>query len=270
MAVLEFVRPSDSRGNRLRQHLLLQDPNQPVDYLCVDGCGDVVDQIVTCMALVGGRDIDPATLRTPDGSKWLDVYRYPREHRAEVQTLVAVLTNNLTLVKVPELDVGLALDFHMRGCDSGVEHTEAGHLMYRTKYATDPSVSRPAGSAICDRLAEVIRGHPLFATAGLIVAVPSTKTGISERIAESVAHRVNKPWATAVESTGSTAENKDGTEGVTPKQYKAPDRCFGENVIVMDDLYRSGSSMRGVAAAVKAQQAFFVYGLAATRTLRRK
>jgi hypothetical protein len=123
---------------------------------------------------------------------------------------------------------------------------------------------------LCDRLADVIRRHPLYASAGLIVAVPSTKSGASERIAQSVAARVSKPWVTATEITGSTAENKDGTDGVTAKAYEAPNECFGQNVIVVDELYRSGSSMRGVAAAVRAERAFFVYGLAATRTLRRK
>jgi hypothetical protein len=132
----EFLFPADSRGNKLRRHLLLQDPQAPVDYLCVKGCGDVVAQVVTYMAGVGGRDIDPASIGTPDGSRWPDVFCYPREHRAEVQALVAVLTDNLTLVKVPELDAAMG-----RSTSTSGAATRASSTPRPASWCTGPSTS---------------------------------------------------------------------------------------------------------------------------------
>lgn len=269
--MFSILEPADRRGNRIKRHELFTSTAEAADFLCIEGCRDVVAEIESAMARFGGRRIDPSTLRTPDGALWPTVFRYPTPRRAEVRQLVTLLTEVLTLASVPELDVGLALDFHQRGCGDGtLERTEVGELVYRAKYWTgNPTARSEAGKEVCDRLADVIRRHPLYSAAGLIVAVPSTRTGLSELLAEAVAQRVQKPWVTAVETTGSAWENKDGTDGVTPKQYRVTDKVFGTDVIVVDDLYRSGQSMRGVAAAVKARQAFSIYGLAATRTLKR-
>lgn len=256
---------TDRRANRLMDWKQYKGTNGSWYYLGVNGCPDVCGQIEDYVLTLGGGPFDPARLRTRDRAQWSQMYRYPGPKRPEASALAFLLSEVLTLRSVPELDAALALDFYTEpDPDSiGLRRSEVGDLCYKLKYRG----RRAAGTEICDRLAEIVRRHPAYSTADRIVVVPSTTTGMSELIGRSVAHRLDLPHVIATETTGSTHESKLGTPEV-PKLYTVDEDLFAETVIVLDDVYHSGQSLRGVAKAASAAGAIRALGLVAARNLR--
>lgn len=222
----------------------------------------------------GGRRMSPASFNPSDGRFWNHVYRYPSPRLITVDELCTLLREVLTLVPVPELDTILALDFYKRP-DPAVpqvewQNTTAGGLCNRLKFwKGDPAAQAEAAFELVHRLSRAIGRHPLYNVAELLVVVPSTRSGVSESLGQEVATELRRPYQIARETTGAAWQAKAGTDGQPPRHYTVTGGVAGRSVIVIDDVYRSGSSMRGVGAACRRAGATRVLGLVAARTLRR-
>lgn len=148
-----------------------------------------------------------------------------------------------------------------------------GELLYQLKYNNQMQ----AASAIATAMAEFFTDKPIvLSRVELVVPVPpSSRRPVQPvtEIASQLAARLHKPWsATAVRKTRETPPLKhmadlehrrealDGAFEVDPAQVN------GKSVLLVDDLYRSGSTANAVTLSLIAAGAARVYFLAATRT----
>lgn len=261
---------SDSRANRLEHwQAYASQGDAPVRHLGLSCCSEVRDQVKRCVEAAGGSEYPASQLNSVVRENWSHAYQYPSAAQSDVEGLAKLLSEVRTLRSVPGLDSAIALDFYKHEVEGELVNTAAGDLVNRLKYWTsNPAAQTEAGGKLADLMADMVRRHPAYRSADLVVGAPSTSSGASERLAHAVAHRLGLPHVIASETTGSTEESKAGS--VTEKQYMIPQSAavFGGTVIVVDDVYWRGGTMRGVAKAVRDRQAFTVLGLVGARNLR--
>lgn len=271
VVTLDLWHFADSRGERLSMSKLFRDPDDDrVGFVALSGCDYVCDQVEQFAIRHSGERIDPTShLVREQGVVWRRAMRYDRRQRASMKSLLRVLGDSLTLHPVDELDAAMALDFYKQPeVGTGeLENTEIGELVQRMKYwKSNPSERRRAGSLLSDKLADLVADHPEFRRATAIVAVPSTNSRVSEKLGASVAYRLELPTVKARETTGSTVTVKNG--GGASKRYECAPEAAGESVLVIDDVYQSGGSMRSIARAARMVGAAEVRGLVCARNLR--
>lgn len=265
--VANYFLAADSRGNRLQKYRVTQNADGSelyVDLLCVQ---EIDSQILE--ALPAARELQP------DLWEWSHRIRFNPPYYTTHRDLFDLLQHVLTLTPVPEIDIAIVLDFYKIPDDTTSpddwKNTEAGELVSRAKYwARWPGVQKKHGGLLADRLAEVIRLHPIYQAATSIVSVPGTKpASFGEKLAQAVASRVSLNVVPARRLSSMGAPAKQGHQSAWPVACAVDADLSGKVVIVVDDVYRSGGTMRGVAAAARQAGAVRVLGLAGARTLRK-
>jgi len=157
----------------------------------------------------------------------------------------------------------ISLDFHLaarsagRGQSEKLKPTRWGELVKSGKYKG----SIPAVDTIAERLAVVIRRHPLYASAVAIAAVPGRKHNFSDQLGYKVAK------LTCKHLLAMTAVQEGGPDGRRQFNVLAPMATRGR-VILVDDVYRTGRTLRAAAQALSVAGASDVLGLTATCTIR--
>jgi competence protein ComFC len=150
------------------------------------------------------------------------------------------------------------------------QRSELGELLYRLKYRNDRSVV----GVITETVAVFLQSQqwPI----DLIVPVPASKPRLIQPVVElarEVGKRLSLPVKeNAVLKVQATQQLKDVyqyqarlklLEGV----YQAdPAIIAGKNLLLLDDLYRSGATLNVISATAKAMGAANVYVLALTKT----
>jgi adenine/guanine phosphoribosyltransferase-like PRPP-binding protein len=200
-----------------------------------------------------------------------------------VLDLIDVLQRSLTLPRGPSVDFALALewykvpeaDVHPRNW----RNTELGELVRRGKYwYTDPSRYedlRTVGLALVARLRRLIDEHPLLSTVDAVVAVPGHDASVvsfGARLASSVARQEGLLLAKCVASTRyrTPAKNLDpaGRQVVIVGQFSCAVDLSNMRVLIIDDVYGSGTTVAETARAARAAGAVEVASLCAVRTMR--
>lgn len=151
--------------------------------------------------------------------------------------------------------------------------SELGELVYQLKYANQPQ----AADAIAETMASFFSNKPVvLSRIELVVPIPaSTARAVQPvtTIASKLANRLGKPFSeNALRKTKETPSLKSITD--LEQRREVLDEAFeadgtqvkGKGILLVDDLYRSGSTANAVTLALIAGGAFRVYFLAATRT----
>ncbi|MFD6909301.1 phosphoribosyltransferase [Streptomyces sp. NPDC060077] len=192
-----------------------------------------------------------------------------------VATFAQLMTKVLTLVTHPPLDFALVLDWY-KIPDPDInprdwKNTDAGDLNYRSKYfKSSPGLQEAARGKLVDQLSHVIREHPLYRNASHIVTVPgSAADGNShaEQLARKIAQTVGKQIIQTVPLNGPRPPAKEAQTIVSADDFALPQNVSGD-IVIIDDVYRSGGTMRAVAGAAKRAGAKQALGLAIVRTMR--
>ncbi|MEX0629314.1 MAG: phosphoribosyltransferase family protein [Chloroflexota bacterium] len=147
------------------------------------------------------------------------------------------------------------------------KNTPIGQLFHDAKYGGDTA----AGKALARELHAFISTHPDYASAEAIVAVPShTPARFSERLARAVGRMSALPVVVSDEAAGEGRAVKGLDDGERAVQLFRldPNAVHGKQVIVMDDMVRSGRTLVAVGEAASNAGAARVVGLAAVRTMR--
>jgi len=156
------------------------------------------------------------------------------------------------------------------------EHTEIGELLYRLKYRGDRSV--------IEELAEVAAGFVKSwqPRVEVIVPVPASRSDRREQpvllLAEAMGRRLGIPVrgeclvkAKELSELKNVFDRKERRRLLDGAYRVATTALGGKEVLVLDDLYRSGATMSAVAHALRSEgSAANVYVLALTRTRRRR
>lgn len=272
----------DSRGNRLETWTARNVADTGRVRLYVGAPASVAQQVRSCVAGWHAR-----TLPIPDelGQEYTDCFEMDGLLPLEIEDLLKLLAEILTLEVSSELDAAFALDFYKVPPGGELadhwQNTEAGDLVAKAKHQPGVKVNETAQREIARKLADVVKRHPLMSAADAILSVPGSKTrywSAGERIAKKVANELSLPM---IRTTGRHSERPQA-KARGQEDYEAPadldmleefsvdlSSCQ-QSVVIVDDVYRTGTTMRGVAAAARRAGAQSVYGLVCARTLRNR
>lgn len=151
--------------------------------------------------------------------------------------------------------------------------SELGELVYQLKYNNRSESATRIAAIMADFLSDK-RG--VLTRVDLVVPVPASarrRVQPVNSIASKLATRLRKPYSpSAVRKTKDTPTLKNITDleqrrEILDSAFEADVRQInGKGVLLIDDLYRSGSTANAVTLAIIASGAARVYYLAATRT----
>jgi len=195
--------------------------------------------------------------------------------------MLQVLQEVILLPSPANIDTAIALDWY-KIADDAVDpwqwpNTETAELLRQGKYLNsyNPAEQRRAGLALVERLCRVIEGHAGLRQATAVLDVPghdSQRVSFGSRVAASVARRLSLPVAATSAQTEfrPPAKNADSTERLAAIKDKffVPFDLRGHVALVVDDVFKSGTSMSETARAARAAGAMTVNGIVAVRTMK--
>jgi adenine/guanine phosphoribosyltransferase-like PRPP-binding protein len=124
---------------------------------------------------------------------------------------------------------------------------------------------------VASEMARTIRRHIDYRKATALVTSPPhilANHGYAVQLAELIAEETGLPLVKTVGKTPVRPQRKEGESVDLEDEFTVdPRRVEGQTVIIVDDVYKQGDTMRGVAAACRRARAARILGLAAARTL---
>lgn len=202
--------------------------------------------------------------------------RPPTGGLEEVRRFLSLLTGTLTIED--SLDESHSLGYHQDEDETGeLVRSELGSLVRRAKYGRPPDAD--ARRRIIEALRRFIGGHPRYRRAKAVAAVPPQQAGGQGSLCQSVAADLATQLGLAcieIVRVSSRPPQKDivdedrkkGVERRIANQegsMRVDDRVAGLSVVVVDDLYGSGGSMREAARVLRDSGAKEVLGLTVTK-----
>ncbi|KAA2254873.1 phosphoribosyltransferase [Solihabitans fulvus] len=178
------------------------------------------------------------------------------------------------------LDAAIALDFYNQpaaGDSAKVEHTATANLIRLVKkyeQASPAEIDR-AGLTLCESLSDAILRHEWLSQATRILPVPGharDKPSVAVLLGALLTHELGIPRTEVgcLRAERKQAKNMtDDERAALLNEFVIKEDLTGRTVLVLDDVYRTGFTMAGVASAARRAGATTVLGLVAARTLRR-
>lgn len=263
---------SDSRANRLEDHRVAGVRGSTRERLYLRGPAEVAKQVMWTLERLK-RNPRSLPLRDQDGSEWTHRLEFDGPLPEVVANTLSVLKSALTLVEREPLHTAMALDFHTVPVD-GIDprewpRTEVGSLVYRGKYRG----SSEALNSLSDRLAEIASRHELYQATDLVLSVPghdASQQSFGEKLAYEVAQKIDVPILKTECSQEHRPEAKSGLETSELESLFSVDASVQDRVVlIVDDVYRSGSTMSAVARSAERVGARGRLGLVGARTLKK-
>ena len=221
--------------------------------------------------------LDGTRIRMPISHEWPEAILVPGPLDAWANDLIQVL-REVVITAAPEgVNVALALDWYQERTpdDDDWTYTTRGQLVRTAKYEgwqLDPPELEGIERQIARIMASVMERHVLYADAAAIVTTPSSilkNRSSAERVADYLAAGIGLPLVRTTGKTPVRPSRKSGTDfDLTDEFTVDPTHVRGQAVVIVDDLFRNGGTMRGVALAARRAGARLVLGLAGARTMR--
>lgn len=218
---------------------------------------------------IGAALGDRLPIRAADRGEWTHRYPLTRTLTEEEVGFLELLGHVLTVRIGPPVVVAIALDWYKDPQSNEDPNlwadTRVGELVHEAKYAG----SVLHAQRLVAELAQVMAQHPDLSRAEVVVSVPShSPRHFSERLAKAVANVRMLPLADLTDN--GAAPVKDTPADERPAREFAIDaaRIEGRSVILIDDVCRTGESLRTAAAFLDSVGASSVCALVAFRTMR--
>ena len=268
----------DRRGNRLERHLFEVAADGRSHRLLLRASGEIVSQFQSIAPTGPGYRLISSHVLASQG--WTHCLDAPGMPVAGVRELADLLSQVITLPRIPFIDFAIAMDWYkipVEGVDSrDWRNTPDGQRLHVGKYWTSsPEAMKAAGRALVRRLVEVIRRHPILASAEVVAAVPghdSAYVSFGERLADSVSKVLARPLikVTSPREFRPAAKNLPAS-GDDPVwgEFSVSEDLTGATVLIVDDVFRTGRTMSAAGSAVKRAGAAWACGIVAVRTMRR-
>ncbi|MEU7750129.1 phosphoribosyltransferase [Nonomuraea sp. NPDC049158] len=275
MQLFNFISPFEDNGraNRLKEYTLYMPAsgNDPIRWLSLCGPKEASKQVI--MASKGaGHEVPLPSIEKKQ--KYTHEIEFPSGVTADALAVAAVLKEVLSLRVGDELDCAIALDWY-KVPDPAVNstawnNTEIGDLIYKGKYYGTGQARNEARNNLVRRMAWFINSHPLYRDSNRIATVPGHNadgSSFGEKLAAAVAGQTQKNLVSTVCTSGPRPSSKEDSASAAAATFEMPYPLDG-SVIILDDVYRTGATMRNVASAIRRAGAQRVLGLAAVRTMR--
>jgi len=146
---------------------------------------------------------------------------------------------------------------------------------YWYKDLADVAKQRECGLALRDLLVEVVNRHPLLCDVAAIAAVPGHDSKIlsfGARLAAAVARALGKPLVPCSSLTDFRPPAKgldpDDRASMIRNKFACKEHVGGQSLLIVDDVYSSGSTADEAARALRVAGATQVASLCAVRTMK--
>ena len=182
--------------------------------------------------------------------------------------LVLGLNKNLEDYFEDELDQCFALDFNLEDPET---YTGVGQLEYEAKYNQD----QECANKLAELLATVCALHPNLNEVDYIAAVPGNPGKVfhlPDFLVEKMGIYLSRNTGLGLRKARSTPQLKNLSLGKKIEALKdvfvLDDDVEGESILLVDDLYQSGTTMWSLARFLKENGAHKVYGLVCVKSWR--
>lgn len=256
----------DGRGNRLEDYEIVRGPASAPAVL-IRGPVEVIQQL----ALLSPECVIAVA---PASSHWTHRVTVPAGITTEHTELLDLLKKVLILATPQHVDVALALDWYKDTSSADDpnqwKNTNAGEFIYRLKYWSLTAADRSKYlNGLVGWMSTVIGRHPLYRDALNIVSMPGSKPEVvsfGETFAQAVAIASGKTYIRATGSERPPAKEA-GYSATIDQTFQLPHVISG-SAILLDDVFRTGGTMRATAVAARRAGAAKVYGIVCARTMR--
>jgi hypothetical protein len=197
----------------------------------------------------------------------------------ETATLLELLTGALTVPCGGSVDFAIALDWFNTVVDGAVgDLTDLADHVHRAKHVYAPLGDvenlKQVGGAVVDEIAEFVGQHPIMKNADAIAFPPGhdpRAISFGSRVAAGVAQRLDLPLVRCTASQKLRAPARSlafsARAGALSGQFRCPEGVLGQRVVIVDDVYASGTTVEETARALRAAGADQVMSIAAIRTM---
>lgn len=264
----------DRRDNRLAAHMFTNASSGRTRYLDLR-CSDVVAAQFLDLDHCGVHYRRVAVVN----NEWTHRLEANGPPDLRVSSLADLLQDVITLPAPSPMTVALALDWYKTSI-AGAEpeewpYTPTAQMVRRGKYWKEkPRTVEAAGRWLARRLGEVLARHPTLATADAVVVVPGHDRALlsfGERLASTVAAQCGLAEVRVESRREFRPEAKSRGSGSMHNlddEFRIVGEFRGRHALGVDDVFRTGSTLRAVAQAARAAGAGRISGLVCTRTLR--
>jgi predicted amidophosphoribosyltransferase len=231
----------------------------------------IIDRAFPDLDHIGWRDDTKGTCYTFIKNIDDDERERLRHFLELLQTILCLtVTEHLAPHFTAELDEAYALDFNFKHDTFPLAYTEVGSLEHLAK----EEQNRDAINELAKRLANVISRHPTFSRADVIAPMPPRPSKQSHLPVE-VVNEIAKLLDREVGLTLTKDEHPKLRGLAMAAKLAALNGVFhlgesvdGRTVLLIDDLYQSGTSAWGLAKFLKENGAREVYALACVKSWR--
>lgn len=274
-ASMPFYR--DPRGNRLEAWTITTAADGG-HVLWLRGPDEVTQQIMALAPLY--RLLPPSATAGPT---WTHALLSPSSSMQEpVGLLLQLLTEVLSLPSPVGVDAALALDWYKKP-EEGVDpyqwdNTPVGQLVRSGKYTYkfNEEMQSQVGLQLVKLLCETIERHGLLSQSTAVLNVPghdSARVSFGSRMAATIARDRGTQMIKVATRSRFRPEAKNLAEAdrlaLLSNEFSVGQRLDGQQVLVVDDVFQTGTSMSAVASAARQSGAAKIYGICGVRTLKR-
>ena len=185
----------------------------------------------------------------------------------EIEAFLDLLRTSVTILD--DADESHALGMHWYKGDG---RTSLGDLVYGAKYGSEPVSRFDHARALGRRCARWLAAHPRYRNADCIAAIPSSGPASALDLPNILVEEITKafrleriPMSTAPRTQQKGLGIRDARENVHGK-FSVQRRLSGRTVVLLDDLYDSGSTINEGVRALRSASAHAVFALTASKT----
>ena len=231
----------------------------------------VIDRALPSLEHIGWREASK-------GACYTYIKHISESDKQRLDTLLQLLQQTLYLTRsehlephfTTELDEAYAMGFNFQQGVEPLTYTPAGQLEHNAKELRHA----PAIAELARVMADIIRYHPTLARVDIIAAVPprpSKDFHLPTHLVNAIG--INLPRAVGLQlSKAEVPKLKDLTLqqkiSTLAGAFTLGESVQGKTILLVDDLYQSGTTLWSLARFLKQQGARAVYGLACVKSWR--
>ena len=159
--------------------------------------------------------------------------------------------------------------------DPDWQQTRIGKLVNKAKSYSPTTGSKPAAQELAERFDYWLVRHPRYKMADVVIPAPPGNPekafDLPEFVARHIANEFEMELISCTKTRETTAQknvgdNEDSLQANVREAFAIPQDLTGKTVLIIDDIYRSGETIRELTRACRAAGAATMLSLTATKT----